>query len=353
MDASTVSFLLEHKNYHALTGDVFYRDPAIANLLVGAVRDHRINPNIATNLEGDVYAISHILSFLEQWVLAEDLVVDIEAVTSLRDYNNGIASRQVENIASLYRVIELPPHLTRDVHSRLESLQDLSENVGGVFEYLATHGWADLESRLRDTVLWGSLGSTANTPLRAMFYLEVSNELGIPLLIHPQKTKYLQAAQVSIFELAKHYLGVSRAVVNASSSLHLESMVIPPIADSILHLARSERLSLLDAARNIKASSDMRSFRELVNELHLLEASKRNIEKKRKIKVAALNIADSIEREIQPNGFVSRREINIAELPAIGNLLKIIGARKIKVPDVELWEKPYIAMFNRWANELP
>jgi hypothetical protein len=38
-------------------------------------------------------------------------------------------------------------------------------------------------------------------------------------------------------------------------------------------------------------------------------------------------------------------------VPAVGKIFKVLGGGKMTVPDIVLFEKPYIALFSRWANE--
>jgi hypothetical protein len=95
----------------------------------------------------------------------------------------------------------------------------------------------------------------------------------------------------------------------------------------------------------------MISLRAIVWELTSIANIEQRILYEREIAPRTKEIADSIQSRAVAGTRISRREVNLAEIPAIGGVFKVLGGGKITVPDFVLYERPHIALFSRWANE--
>jgi hypothetical protein len=86
LDASTVELLTGHTIYHALTGP-YWADERVAALLRTILAREAEQSSVAESDASDFYALTHALSFLEEWMLADRLFVDRRALHSLGNYN--------------------------------------------------------------------------------------------------------------------------------------------------------------------------------------------------------------------------------------------------------------------------
>ena len=108
---------------------------------------------------------------------------------------------------------------------------------------------------------------------------------------------------------------------------------------------------LLESATGIRESKEMVSLRAIVWELTSVESVGQRILYEHRLALRTKEIADSIQSRAVAGSRISRRQINLAEIPAIGIIFKIAGGGKVEVPDFVLHERPHIALFSRWANE--
>lgn len=195
------------------------------------------------------------------------------------------------------------------------------------------------------------LGVSSNSPARALFYLELSRILNGPLLLHPEKSAYLQKIGQAVRDRVALVYGSMVRGVRDALQFKEATIPIPPIADEILRTARREKCSLLESAKAIRESREMVSLRAIVWELTSVENVGQRILYERELALRTKEIADSIQSRAVAGTRISRRQINLAEIPAIGIVFKLAGGGKIKVPDFVLNERPHIALFSRWANE--
>jgi hypothetical protein len=197
----------------------------------------------------------------------------------------------------------------------------------------------------------GNLGVSSNFPARALLYLELSRLLNAPLLLHPEKSIYLRKISQAITDGVASVYGSLVDEVREALRLKEASIPIPPIADEILRMACQEKCSLLEAATAIRGSKEMVSLREIVWELTTLVNVGQRIRYEHEIELRTKEIADSIQSRAVAGTRISRRKVNLAEIPAIGTVFKVLGGGTITVPDFVLYERPHIALFSRWANE--
>jgi hypothetical protein len=348
LDASTVSFLNGHTVYHALTGP-YFADARVAEVLHAVLARQAAGGKVEKAEESDLYALTHALSFLEQWMLADKLVVDGSAVSSLAQINASKTRReQFSKLSVLYTQVWIPQDLTRQAADNVVAFGDLLRDPNNPLHLV------DLDLPLKDDYynrIRFDLGVSGNVPARALFYLELSRLLEGPLLLHPEKSKYLQKISQGITSgLTVIYKSLVDKLQDALEFKEF-NIPIPPIADEILRTARNEKCSLIDAAVAIRESKEISSLRSVVWELKSFAAGRQRIRYEREIAERTKEIADAVESRAVAGGRISRRTLNLAEVPAIGPVFKVLGGGEITVPDLVLFEKPYIALFSRWANE--
>lgn len=349
LDASTVEFLSGHVIYHSLTGP-YWADERVADLLRAILAKHAEQKRIADSEVSDLYALTHALSFLEQWMLAEKLLVDRNALSSLADHNRSeTRTEQLRALGALYTEVDIPAAVAKEAARHVVSFVDLMSEIKMTF------GGLDFDNLpLKDgyyNAIDANLGVSGNSPARALFYFELSRLLNGPLLLHPEKSAYLQKIGQTVRDRVALVYGTLVERVRDALQLKEATIPIPPIADEILRTARSEKCSLLESAIAIRESKEMISLRTIVWELTSVENIGQRILYEREIARRTKEIADSIQSRAAAGTRISRRQINLAEIPAIGIVFKIAGGGKIEVPDFVLRERPHVALFSRWANE--
>jgi hypothetical protein len=348
LDASTVDLLSSHMIYHALTGP-YFADGRTAELLHTILVRHAEQGKVAESDVSDLYALSHALSFLEQWMLADKLIVDRRALDSLANHNRSESTQEkFRELSALYTEADISEELSEKAADNVVAFVDLMNDRGNPLHMV------ELELPLKDSYyskIKCDLGVSGNVPARALFYLELSRLLDGPLLLHPRKSIYLQKVSQAIADgVAVIYESM---IDKLRDALQLKEFTIPipPIADEILRTARQEKCSLLEAATAIHGSKEMVSLRAVVWELRAFASGRQRIRYEREIALRIKEIADAIESRAVAGTRISRRAVNLAEVPAIGALFKVFGGGTITVPDIVLYERPHIALFSRWANE--
>ena len=356
LDASTVEHLASQNILSCLTGE-YFSDSRIGPLLEGMMRQHAARGYVDAEAKSDLHALTHALTFLEQWVLADRVVVDESAVESICNHRNSL------EVPAIRTVVEL---LFEPVHIHSSRGDEAAENVLAFQEIADGQGWGffrpalnspifDYDSCLKDDYMSnfaGLLGQSTNTPGRALFYLELSRILDVPLLLHPRKTEYLEQLGQAL-EVSWHgTYGELTESVRAGLKFQETELPIPPLADEILRLAKVERCSLVEAAKQLRQTREMITLRKKIQEIGSLATGNRNIEARRMLSKEAGGIVAAVASRQSPDGIISRKTVNIAELPAIGWVLKVCGKSEITVPDIVLREQPYVTIFSRWANSV-
>jgi hypothetical protein len=348
LDASTVQFLRGHVVYHALTGS-YWGDGRVADMLRNILGKQVETNHVAQTDASDHYALTHVLSFLEQWVIAEKLVVDKNAVRSLAMHNPSVSLETLSGLSTLYDEIEVPATVCKDAARNVMTLLDTLRNLNKTLQMpefdelpLKDHYYNHINAHL---------GDSGNNAARALFYLELSRLANLPLLLHPKKATYLKVISKGVEDgVASIYGGLVDGVRDALK-LEESAIPIPPIADELLRTARIQNCSLLEAAMEVRASQEMVALRSIIWELASIPRLGQRIRYEHEIAVRTKEIADSIQSRAVAGTRISRREVDLAGIPAIGMVFRILGSGKITVPDFVLHEQPHIALFSRWANE--
>jgi len=348
LDASTVEFLDGHVIYHALTGP-YWADEHMAEILRTILVRQADQNKVEESDASDLYALTQALSFLEQWMLAEELLVDRSALNSLANHNRSeMRTEHLGKLGALYTVTDIPQNISKKAANHVVAFVDLMRDLNNPLHM------ADLDLPLKDSHynnINANLGVSGNVPARALFYLELSRLLNGPLLLHPEKSIYLgRISQAIVDGFASVYKSLVKGVRDGLQLKEL-AIPIPPIADEILRTACSEKCSLLEAAKAIHESNEMVSLRAIVWELTTLASGGQRIRYEREIALRTKEIADSIQSRAVAGTRISRRTVNLAEMPAIGAVFKVLGGGSMTVPDFVLYERPHIALFSRWANE--
>jgi hypothetical protein len=283
-------------------------------------------------------------------MLADKLFVDRRALRSLEDHNRSdTRTEKLRTLGTLYTEVDIPSAISKQAAKHVVSFVD------SMSEIRRTFGGLDFDNLpLKDSyynAIDANLGTSSNSPARALLYLELSRLLNGALLLHPEKSAYLQKIGQAIRDRVSLVYGTLVNRVRDALQQKEASIPIPPIADEILRTARREKCSLLESAKFIHGSKEMVSLRAIVWELASVENVGQHIGYEREIALRTKEIADSIQSRAVAGTRISRRQINLAEIPAIGIVFKIAGGGKIEVPDFVLHERPHIALFSRWANE--
>jgi hypothetical protein len=349
LDASTVEFLSGHVLYHSLT-DPYWADERVAEALRAILSRQVEQCKVDSSEESDLYALTHALSFLEQWMLAEKLLVDRSALNSLAKHNRSeTRTEHLGKLGALYTEIDISQAISKEAARHVVAFVDLMRDINNPLRM------PDFDNLpLKDSYynpIDGNLGESGNDPARALFYLELSRLLNAPLLLHPEKSIYLRKISHAITDgVASVYRSLTDEVRDALK-LNEVTIPIPPIADEILRTACQERCSLLEAAAAIRDSKEMVSLRNIIWELTTLVNVGQRIRYEHEIELRTKEIADSIQSRAVAGTRISRRKVNLAEVPAIGIVFKVLGGGTITIPDLVLYERPHIALFSRWANE--
>lgn len=356
LDASTVEYLASHIIFSGLTGE-YFSDLRTSRMLEGILRQYAAKGYVHTDAKSDLYVLTQVLTFLEQWVLADRVVVDEEAVESICRHRNSLEVPAIRKVVELlFEPVHIHSSRCYEAAENVIAFQETAENEEWKLFYPAMqHSMTDYDLCLKDDYMGdlnGLLGQSTNTPGRALFYLELSRILDVTLLLHPKKTEYLtelgQALEASWGDAYR----IMTESVRTGLKFQEGELSIPPLADEIIRLAKVERCSLVEAAKKLHQSREMIALRKLIQEIGALATRHRNVEARRLLSKEANAIVEAVASRQSPDGIISRRTVNLAELPSIGWLLKVFGKREITVPDLILHEQPYVTLFSRWANSV-
>jgi hypothetical protein len=356
LDASTVEHLASYLIFSGLTEN-YFADSRIGHLLEGMLRQHAASGYVHADCNSDLYSLTQVLTFLEQWLLADRVVVDESAVESICQHHNSQEETSIRRVVELlFEPVRIHSSRCYEAAQNVISFQQIAkEQRFDFFLPSSSHPIFNHDLCLKDDYLGrlgGLLGKSNNTPGRAMFYLELSRLLEVPMLLHPRKVEHLaQLGQALEATWRSTYNQITEAVRTGLKYEETE-LPIPPLADEIIRLAKIERCSLVEAAKQLRRTRELIALRKKIQEIGSLATGNRNVEARRMLSQEAGAIVAAITSRQSPEGIISRKTVNIAELPAIGWVLKVFGKSEITVPDVVLREQPYVTLFSRWANSV-
>lgn len=352
LDASTINLLASQSVFHALTRDFKDRSiaPYLQGILLRQIEDARLD---RVEIES-AYRLNHALSFLELWVLSEDVFVDVQALKSLESHYNHDNFRALH---PLFKKTEINDQVRREAASRVAVFHHhLSTSDNALVQDVSLWGEGDLEANLKDDYyrkFSGPLADSRNSRARAMFYLEASHILNVPLFLHPKKSTHLKEMGQALQRSSSAVYEMLVDEVRRELRYEEHEIIVPPIADEIVRVAVERGISLVESAQEIRDLNELAALRKCVAKLCSLGSEGRNVELRLKIRNEGRRIAGRIEAQLNVQGRISRRKIEVAELPWIGPFLKAMSYKPIFfVRDFELYQRPYVALFSRWANEV-
>ena len=307
------------------------------------------------------------LELLGLLVLYDSAVVDSFALE--------ISSRDVVD-ASLIQITSFPDSVVTDCGlelgrslsslygqsdaNELSWLSDDSTNYE-LFE-MPDKSWVDDLSSRDKVIIPSVVTDSNNSPVRALFYLELADRAGIPLLLSPQKDKCVTTYREKLRKFA-HELVVAKVETQFQSKLDEQikslfartwSVSLPPVSRMILRRAREELRPLLDVAKEIRDSTEARSFRKYLAELNKTlasgyEAGLLNVQ-------AKLNKLESLvdgwfeTGDINQGVTYKRRKFNIGEIPTIGWIAKMAGIGSFSVNDPILNPNRVYRFISQWYS---
>ena len=353
LDASTIDLLSSPQIFHALNGDAFkYRKTAryMQGILLRKIEGARLD--LVENQFA--YALNHALSFLELWVLSEDVFVDVLALKSLESHYNR---DNIQALHPLFKKTEINDKVRREAAHRVAVFQHHASTPDNpLVPDVSLWSEGDLEAYLKDDYYGefsAPLADSKNSRARAMFYLEASRILDVPLFIHPKKSSHLKEVGQALQRSSSAVYEMLVDEVRRELRYEKHEIIVPPIADEIVRVAVERGISLVESAQEIRDLNELAALRKCVAKLCSLGSEGRNVELKSKIRNEGRRIAGRIEAQLNVQGRISRRKIEVAELPWIGPFLKAMNYKPIFfVRDFDVYQRPYVALFSRWANEV-
>ena len=297
---------------------------------------------------------------LEAWVLYEHIVADQVSVKSLEALDGARSNRLFSELSKIFQISNYTNQHRDEIQS---NINDFIRYFGGhaVRNFLhdleghriIDEGAGDLA--LKDTLMKGFhasvFGNSCNSPFRAIFYHELANQMGCALYLHPQKQLYLKVMKRGLHDEAIRLL--------ESISISIKDLVfpedyelpVPPLAYFIIETAFREDCSLLEAAMNLRNDREIQSLRAMLMDL-VRDQQINPIRFPRRVEKKSKEIADRlISRSRYELPWLCSRRLNLSEAPAIGSILKVAGMGEVSVPDIVLWERPYVSVFEKWATQ--
>jgi hypothetical protein len=221
--------------------------------------------------------------------------------------------------------------------------------------------WVDALSN-RNLLIPTTVTNSNNSPARAFFYLELAERAGVPLLLSPQKDRCVTTGRDKLQQFA-HELVVAKVETQLQGKIddqvkglfsRIVSVPLPPVSRMILRRAREEKRSLLDVAKEIRDSTEARSFRKWLAELNKVLASgyEAGVVKAH----AELDKLESLVDGWLKTGDVKegieyeRRKFNIGEIPTIGWIVKMTGIDSISVNDPILNPNRVYRFISQWYS---
>ena len=283
-------------------------------------------------------------------MLTDKLFVDRRALSSLADHNRSdTRTEQLHALGTLYTEVDIPSAISKQaakhVVSFVDSMSEIRQTFGGLdFDNLPLKDsyYNDIDS---------NLGTSSNSPARALLYLELSRLLNGPLLLHPEKSAYLHKIGQAVKERVSLVYGSLVTRVRDALRLKVVTIPIPPIADEILRTACREKCSLLESATYIRQSKEMVSLRAIVWELVSVE----NVGQRIGFETVKFSsnqgdcrfypITRVIRIEFLDGRLTSRRYL----LSGLSSKLPVEAKSRSQI--LCSTNNRMIALFSRWANE--
>lgn len=306
-------------------------------------------------------ALSLMTSILEPYLLYDNLIVDEASLLSIIGGGND-KEENFNAMKVLFKKIPLTERYKKEISKNVKEFVSILEfkKVNSIFnlgEVPRTRMEYDLPLVLKDDVMSKVdpmlFGQSTNSGLRALFYHELAQNSGLPLLLSFQKIQILDELHRCISSDMGKILRSLSAKVLESLKEHEIDLQLPPIAFALISKSYEEDRSLLDVAVEMKSNPEIVSLRKLLKNL-LKKEHEGRIPQSRALIEASDHITKRInERSAYKMPMLSSKKLHLSEIPAISTILKIFGSGDIEVPDLILYEKPYVTFYDRWVNYSP
>jgi len=362
---------------------------------------------ILSDLEG--FSLTPALNLLERWVVCDQLVADLVALESL---NHSRSAHDFWDSWSM--TAKLMPkassdevwaaHLARHVLGRraaaspdklgqLPTVKSVAARLGIAFTCIPPSVFTRCVTILGETsraiqdarpdVPWNTFGfglekrygeqladfyheaeflgrSNLGVP-RTLVYYETAAAAGIPLVLHPARFEEAQEIDRGCRDAYDAVKQVLQQVFEEPVRRQLESLglshdvAVPPLVSRLVQLAGEARISILEAAMEVKQSANAAAFRRWLSTIqaHLAEGGVGG-------KLEALRLLKELERvaarwteefDVKLGVAYKKRELRMSWVPRIGALLDLMD--KPTVRDPILNRKGYLTFISWWFDHQP
>lgn len=368
VDASTIQSILGGRFENFLIAQPSYYSGAhgIAGLRRRANEAFSSNEHRSEAHEYLRHVYSRILTLLEAYLLYDELVVDADSLSTIFDSGASIYSGQEwlyeGHLSRLVGTAPLTDTYRQEIAANVSGYIDwLNRNdIESVFNFrrpskvdIEPEDFTLLKDGAMSDVSAKLFGDSSNQPLRALFYHELSQCSGLPLVLHPAKQKVLAELNREILgNIADAYARLTGAVGDELAEYELD-LNMPPLAFTLLTESLESDVPLLDVAVNMKQDPEIKSLRNLLSDLHRA-AQHGRLHYQKQIKAVARKIAARLEERSEYSmPFLTSKTLYLSEIPAISTVLKLFGMGNVTIPDLTLYEKPYVTLFDKWVNFAP
>lgn len=309
-------------------------------------------------------AFPRILALLEAYVLYDELIIDESSLSTVLSRNSNIKNEQLytDHLSRIVSSAPLTETHKAEINTNVSSFIDIlnQNDIKSIFNFykssdieLEPVSYMFIKDGAMSEVSSTLFGQSTNKPIRALFYHELSQCSGMPLILHPVKHKILNTLNTEILSnISDLYSKLTGEVIGQLSEYELD-LQMPPLAFALLTESLKNDIPLIDAAINMKQDREVVSLRNLLSKLHNAEQQGRLYYQKQ-IKKSAREIVTRLnERSEYTMPFLSSKTLYLNEIPAISNVLKLLGIGKVSCPDIILYEKPYVTLFDKWVNFSP
>lgn len=385
MDASSISALERH----------------------GATLTSTLNPGSAREIlaNPDEFSLSAPLLILERWIVLDHVCVDLVALDSLQD---GSAARSFDwkpperlrlnreaNVPAIRKEVFLS-HLRKELleaprDSQQRQFNSLSDELSISATFVPTEtvemcleivsrtahvikeahpeiAWGNfafgVEKRYGEVLskIYGRAAHLARSNLgveRTLFYYEAAGMIGAPVLLHPDRCyegQAIKGACQDAFDAVKKVISRSfeEPVRSQLETLGLSHNIpLPPLAFRLVRLAGERSLSIVEAAKAIKESSEARAFRRWLNEVQqsltegTMDAKLHVLRLLRELERVASSWAD--ELDVAHEVSYRRRRIELSKVPRIGAILMLLDGASIRDPILN--QKGYLTFVSSWYGD--
>lgn len=194
------------------------------------------------------------------------------------------------------------------------------------------------------------------TLARAHYYLELSQELGLPLVVDPARSRYFNC----LLEHVAHSLHTGaadrvvayfdRKVVARSRESYPElfqaNLSIPPITEHLVQRARVNKCSLLDATLDLRNSKHARRFREWCSRVQAAQVTGRSgLRELQRLLKGLEDVCEKWCKDVDDEVRHKRRIISLSRLWIVGGLLGALDLHEFKIRDPVLIGSKKISYF--------